>query len=235
MSDINDDNATQHTQSNSGKTITLKLWQFIIIVIVVAVVSIACTITVNMVMQDNAKHAATAQSYQKPKTQTTTKRPVKKSQRGNLVKHIGDIAAICSDTSCKTEIARWKVTNITLDYQCPTQANAIVGISDGKPENGHFIAFDVEVTTTPEYDADSYGSLALGTASAWNYFMKDGTQWNGEMSTTESVNCIPREQQLPSVIGGGSKAKGKIIFDVPSKDGYLVYANGTTGWEYPLN
>ena len=46
MSDINDDNATQHTQSNSGKTITLKLWQFIIIVIVVAVVSIACTIVI---------------------------------------------------------------------------------------------------------------------------------------------------------------------------------------------
>lgn len=48
--------------------------------------------------------------------------------------------------------------------------------------------------------------------------------------------CLPQADMLPDTIGPASKAQGKLVFDLPTTDGYLVYKDGdVTGWEYPLS
>lgn len=42
--------------------------------------------------------------------------------------------------------------------------------------------------------------------------------------------------QRQDTIGTASKAQGKLVFDLPTTDGYLVYKDvDATGWEYPLS
>lgn len=228
----------EQQEQKHAHTISIKLWQLIIAVVLVIGITVACSVTVSKAIFSNtAGQTASAAEYNKPETAKNTKKPkVQKSVRGNLIKHIGDIAGYCSDTSCSSMYAQWKVTNITLDYQCPAQSSDSLLTEDAKPENGHYVEFDVEVTTTSEFSDHSYGTLTIGSPADWTYFQKDGTQWNGDLLSVNAINCIPRDQQLPGTIRPGTKALGKLIFDVPSTDGYLVFYGGSSGgFEYPLS
>ena len=83
--------------------------------------------------EGNQQHKEPEQAQQQPEPET--------SERGNLVKHIGDTAYIYADTSEKTEWARWTVTNITLDAPCTNEY--------AEPsENGHMVVMDVTAQTT---------------------------------------------------------------------------------------
>ncbi|PLS30612.1 hypothetical protein Uis1B_1532 [Bifidobacterium margollesii] len=216
--------------ASSRKTITLSWLQMIIALAVVVCLSVACTVTVTMVINDNKQRATTSASYKKPETATTTPTSTStRSERGYLVKHIGDKAAYTKSTTDRTELASWTATNITLDAPCqqvPDKYN-----NNGKPENGHFIAIDFTVQTTPQLKESSNGSIYLGSSGMWKYIEKDGTQWNGDPGSLSAINCIPKGKQLPSSIGPSVKAQGMMMFDLPSTDGYLVFDNG---FEYPL-
>lgn len=48
--------------------------------------------------------------------------------------------------------------------------------------------------------------------------------------------CLTDTETLPGSIGPGTQASGKVVFDIPSTDGILVYSDGPSGgWEYPLS
>lgn len=216
-------------KTESRDTVTLKWWQLIIAAIVVVALSVGVTITVNMVMQDNAQRSTVAEEYKKPKkAEAKQEERPKTNSRGNLIKHIGDVAGIYKSQTDKTLVAQWTVNNITIDAPCTPAYDG----APTQPENGHFVLFDVSVETSSEYNESTNGSLGLGVGGLWTYVQKDGTQWNGIPTSATSSTCLPQDQQLPGVIGPGLKAQGKILFDVPSTDGYLVYDNG---WEYPLS
>lgn len=168
--------------------------------------------------EGNQPHKKPEQAQQQPEPET--------SERGNRVKHIGDTAYIYADASRKTEWARWTVTNITLDAPCTNEY--------AKPsENGHMVVIDVTVQTTKDLPTDQ--PLYLGVAGAWQYVLKDGTISNAPVQGSAML-CLPRADRLPDQIGTASKAQGKLVFDLPTTDGYLIYKNGySTGWEYPLS
>lgn len=168
--------------------------------------------------EGNQQHKEPEQAQQQPEPET--------SERGNRVKHIGDTAYIYADASRKTEWARWTVTNITLDAPCTNEY--------AKPsENGHMVVMDMTVQTTKDLPTDQ--PLYLGVAGAWQYVLKDGTISNAPVQESAEL-CLPRADMLPDKIGTASKAQGKLVFDLPTTDGYLVYKDGyDTGWEYPLS
>lgn len=168
--------------------------------------------------EGNQPHKKPEQAQQQPEPET--------SERGNRVKHIGDTAYIYADASKKTEWARWTVTNITLDAPCTNEY--------AEPsENGHMVVMDVTVQTTKDLPTDQ--PLYLGVTGDWQYVLKDGTISNAPVNGSAAL-CLPRADVLPDVIGTASKAQGKIVFDLPTTDGYLVYKDGdVTGWEYPLS
>ncbi|MEE8666905.1 MAG: hypothetical protein SOI13_01280 [Bifidobacterium mongoliense] len=147
----------------------------------------------------------------------------KTNERGNIIKHVGDTTRVFKGEDRSTLLASWTVTGISLDAKC-TDENA------QPSENGHFVIFDVTAMTTKDVD-----SLSVGSQGLWHYVEPDGTLWNGSVSGA-SFMCLPRDQTLPGMIGPALKAQGKIVFDLPSTDGSLVYSNGPGGGvEYPLS
>lgn len=168
--------------------------------------------------EGNQPHKKPEQAQQQPEPKT--------SERGNVVKHIGDTAYIYADASRKTELARWTVTNITLDAPCTDEG--------AEPsENGHMVVMDVTVQTTKDLPTDQ--TLYLGVTGYWQYVLKDGTISNAPVNGSAAL-CLPQADMLPSEIGPASKAQGKLVFDLPTTDGYLIYKGGyATGWEYPLS
>ena len=123
--------------------------------------------------EGNQQHKEPEQAQQQPEPET--------SERGNLVKHIGDTAYIYADTSKKTEWARWTVTNITLDAPCTNEY--------AEPsENGHMVVMDVTAQTTKDLPTDQ--PLYLGAPGAWQYVLKDGTISNAPVQGCR-VNDVP--------------------------------------------
>lgn len=79
---------------------------------------------------ENPSKSTTHQREQKPKI----------SSQGNLVKHSGDKTSVSGDDGI--ELANWTVTGINLSPQCTEPYQAPV-------KNGHLVALDVQVNTTP--------------------------------------------------------------------------------------
>ncbi|PWG59368.1 hypothetical protein [Bifidobacterium catulorum] len=204
--------------------------QLVIAAIIVAAVSVACTLTVTAVINDNRARTTASESYRKPeKASSSPTTTSKKSERGYLIKHIGDKAAYTKSQNDRTEIASWTATKITLDPPCK-------GATDqwnnyGKPKNGHFVTIDFTVQTTPQMRDSNISIFTLGMQGAWKYIEKDRTQWSGNPMNSVTANCVPEQNRLPDSIGPAVKAKGTVMFDLPSTDGYLVFDNG---FEYPL-
>lgn len=152
----------------------------------------------------------------------------KLNERGNLVKKIGEEAGAYAADG-KTDVATWTVTGVQKDFAC-TVPNPMA------PSHGHFVALDASVATTPALKAQ----FGFGNGSTWQYIKKDGTVWNEDPESIASAACVPDADHLPNDMGPGLKASGKVIFDLPDTDGYLVfpYVNEEgqrTTWEYPLS
>lgn len=217
-----------------NKVVNAKVWQLVLGALIVAAVSVSLTVTVNAVNEDNNARHAEADS------QTSTAAPddgqqkrqqdkPRKSRRGNLVKKVGDVAAIKTKTG-KT-IASWTLTKIDTAPECDADRD--------KPTNGHYVtlSFDVE-TADASTDTEQDLPLTLGSPAVWRYYLKDGTQWSGNPAGDYGAGCIADGNELlPGTIGAGTKASGTVVFDLPSTDGILVYDGGSFsgGWEYSLN
>lgn len=231
-------------QATAKSVVVLKWWQLIVALIVVMALSVGVTVGVNLLMRGNDSGSQSVpvaepkqEQPQKAQPDSSESTQPKGNSRGNLVKKIGEVAGITKSTTDRTEVATWTVNSITLDAPCePTYEGA-----ETTPVNGHFVMFDITVETTAEYDESEFGTLTLGSPAVWKYIQKDGTQWNGRpdgtISKPTTYSCLPDDQRLPGTIGQGVKVHGKVMFDLPSTDGYLVYTQGgaTTGWEYAIS
>lgn len=159
------------------------------------------------------------------KTATASQRP-KKNSRGNIVKHVGEEAGVTGKDG--KDVVSWTVTGINPNPQCTKSYQAPV-------KNGHLIALDVTVSTTPKLKDSEYNPFSIGSGSLWKYIQRDGTLWNGDLLNDSTVSCIPQEQSLPTDIGPDAKAQGKVVLNVPATDGYLVFSQmDMDGWEYQL-
>ena len=217
-----------------NKVVNAKVWQLLLGTLIVAAVSVSLTVTVNAVNEDNARHAEadsqTSTAVPNDGQQKRQQDKPHKSRRGNLIKKIGDVAAI--KTKSGKTIASWTLTKIDTAPECT--------VEQAKPTNGHYVtlSFDVE-TSDASTDIEQDLPLFLGSPAIWQYYLKDGTLWNGNPAgDSYGSGCIADSNELlPGNVGAGTRASGKIVFDIPSTDGILVYNGGSTngGWEYSLS
>lgn len=107
----------------------------------------------------------------------------------------------------------------------------------GSSENGVFVAVDVSVQTSPNmlnsdlienFNIDAGGFTAIGP---------DGVTSNVSPYTAASLSCLSEAELLPTTIGPGENAKGKVLLDLQSPSGTLVLEDWWTDsaweWTYP--
>jgi hypothetical protein len=147
-----------------------------------------------------------------------------KSSRGNLVKKVGEGASV---TDKDKTVASFVINSITVDPQCTAK-------SAQPAKNGHFVALDVSMETSPELAQSVNPKFGLSHASGWKDIADNGTTFNGDLRTLEAIMCFDSAERFPSDLGPGEKATGKIVLDVPTPMGVLVQRQGfmLAGWEW---
>ncbi|UJH70385.1 hypothetical protein [Ornithinimicrobium sp. INDO-MA30-4] len=150
------------------------------------------------------------------------------SARGNLIKEVGQVAGIY-DVDTDESIVNFKLLEVEKGVDCTS------GFSDA-PANGQFVAFTFEVETFPALAEDIepfYGSFAMNSFYL-TAFSDDGVLQND--IDGNSWTCLDPADELPSEIGPGQKATGKVVIDTSLQSGVLVYTptsfGNAAGWEW---
>lgn len=159
-------------------------------------------------------------------TQDVSGPPV--SVRGNLIKHVGETSVVNTPKSFKP-MANITVRAIDVDPGCTVP-------SPRPPENGHFVVLTIDLEAAPGLVEDGdkkWGMYSTG----WKVIAANGTTQNGRPQTTASILCLDDSEELPNEIGLGEKATGKVVLDVASPSGTVVYSDpgwpSGLEWEYP--
>lgn len=167
-----------------------------------------------------------------PTTETPTPEPTDSSvygdavtsERGNLVKELGQVAGVQSDTG--ETLMQFSITDIETDFQCNSE------YAD-PPENGNFIAITMDIQTTaalaqldyPYYSFSAYDFKVIGP---------DGTREND--STGTAMWCLNDSDALPTEIGPGEHVVGKVVLDSKYTAGAIVLSPswmwGGGAWEW---
>ncbi|WP_460992343.1 hypothetical protein [Sinomonas soli] len=143
-----------------------------------------------------------------------------KSSRGNLIKAVGQPASV---TYNGKTVATFVAKSIDLAKACPGQYAPT-------PKNGQIVIVTFDAQTTSDLASTPMKTWDLNIFG-WKAIAGNGTTVNGSVV---SFGCLDSAQQLPSSMGPGEKATGKIAFDVPPGNGTLVYTQpgADIGWEW---
>lgn len=213
--------------------ITLKWWHLLIAVIVVAALSVGCTLlAVNLTKTESeaSPEQESQQSFKAPESEPEEEPEIPQaetSERGFMVKRIGDESALLKSDG-KTRVASWTLTGIDVDVQCTAPYSE-------PPQNGHYVALNFDVETFEDL-IDVHGYPFSLSGNMWQYYLADGTLWNGMPTSGNTYSCLTDTETLPNQIGESTKASGRIVFDLPTTDGILAFSDDgwLNGWEYPL-
>ena len=157
-------------------------------------------------------------------TPTATQAP--RSDRGNLIKQVGEPAGNRVAEGSDEWALKFTVTGIEVDPQC-TAEYAVPAV------NGHLVAISIEATTGPEpkFSEILYNGVTFD-ANRWKAIASNGTTVNS-ITSNATYSCLEQAESLPMHIGAAEKVTGKVILDVPDAAGTLVYSDyGSTGWEW---
>lgn len=147
------------------------------------------------------------------------------SPRGNLIKQVGELAGI-RDASGEY-LAAFTVNDIIVDIPCTDE------LAD-PPENGHFVALDVSVETSPNMlNSDLIQQFSMSSLT-FQAIGPDGVTSNAGADSAATLFCLDNSVQLPANIGPGEKAQGLVLLDVEDPTGTLIYEDFWTdsAWEY---
>ncbi|WP_336711262.1 hypothetical protein [Arthrobacter sp. USHLN218] len=154
---------------------------------------------------------------------TPTATAAERSDRGNLIKEVGQGAGISDDG---TDVASFVINSITVDGKCSGQFAS-------EPENGHILILDVSVKTEPALADSVVPSFGLNPFE-FKTIAPNGTTSNADLGTAASFSCLDDSELLPSEIGPAEKATGKVVLDAETAEGVLVFHPGyaAAGWEW---
>lgn len=154
---------------------------------------------------------------------TPTEPAGEKSERGNLIKKVGEGAGI---TDNGTEVASFVINSITVDGQCTNEFAE-------KAENGHILILDVSVKTEPALADSVFPSFGLNPYD-FKTIAPNGTTSNADMGTMATYTCLDDSEILPQDIGPAEQATGKVVLDAETAEGTLVFKPGyaAAGWEW---
>ncbi|RAX44899.1 hypothetical protein DQ354_12350 [Arthrobacter sp. AQ5-06] len=113
---------------------------------------------------------------------------------------------------------------------------ACTATSPRQPENGHFVVLTIDLEAAPGLADDGDKKWGL-YSTGWKIIAANGTTQNGHPQTTAAILCLADTEQLPYEIGLGEKATGKVVLDVASPSGTVVYSDpgwpSGLEWDYP--
>ncbi|WP_191932055.1 hypothetical protein [Arthrobacter bussei] len=142
-----------------------------------------------------------------------------------MIKQIGELAGI-RDASGEY-LAAFTVNDIIVDIPCTDELA-------GRPENGHFVALDVSVETSPNMlNSDLIQQFSMSSLT-FQAIGPDGVTSNAGTDSTATLFCLDDSVLLPGNIGPGEKAQGLVLLDVENPSGILIYEDFWTdsAWEY---
>lgn len=148
----------------------------------------------------------------------------KKSVRGNLIGHFGDIGTQSDPVSKAVQ------TKFTVDAIAPVTCTE----KYSQPaQNGQLVTVNLTVETTPELAQSSFPKFTLSSYD-FKYIADNGTTFTGNLGTSSTYSCIPSAEEFPSAgMGPAEKLSGKIVLDLPAAHGILVMkGNYGSGFEY---
>lgn len=142
-----------------------------------------------------------------------------KSQRGNIVKKIGEEAGFRDSNG--DDLLVFTVDAIDVDPTC----------SSGYPEspaNGHYVAITITAESTPLLNAEYYFSFSEWS---WQVYNTSGVRLNDPVGNAWS--CMGEADLLPTEIGPAQKVHGLVVLDVADPHGIVVFApDPTLSWEW---
>lgn len=150
------------------------------------------------------------------------------SIRGNLIKQIGETAGIRDANG--EYLVTFVVNSISNNVVCS-------GPYAGPSENGVFVAVEMSVQTSPNMlNSDLIESFSID-ASGFTAIGPDGVTSNVSPYTAASLSCLSEADSLPTTIGPGENVRGKVLLDLQSPSGTLVFEDWWTDsaweWTYP--
>lgn len=179
---------------------------------------------------DAPASAPTAPSVEPAVAETTQAQPTPGlSERGNLMKRVGESSSITLDGQEDNPALNFVVNKIDVDPTCTTSYAE-------KSENGHFVTIDISAETGPQdqFKEAFYGTDFMFNPSEWKFITPAGTTANS-VASGASYTCLEQADQIP-MMGPAERATGKIVLDVPDKTGILIYAPVALdqAWEWTL-
>ncbi|WP_139318481.1 hypothetical protein [Kocuria sp. CNJ-770] len=151
------------------------------------------------------------------------------SERGNLVKELGEPAGFLAAGSDE-RVLTFAVKDIEVDPAC-------TGEFAGEPEVGHFVAVDIEAETAaqPTFDEAMQGQDYQFNPFSWKFIDANGTTANS-VTSDGTYSCFSEAETLPDMIGAAERVTGKLVLDIPTTEGILVYEDPISGtaWEWNI-
>ena len=150
-----------------------------------------------------------------------------KSPRGNIIKKVGEGAAVTDSLHGNKELVNFVVNSITPGTCTEKYAQPVV--------NGHIMIVDVTVETKPELAEAIMKTFSL-SGYDFKFVAPNGTTFNGDLGTMATYSCLPDAATFPSAgMGPGEKITAKVVLDVPDTKGTLILKapmSLNNGWEY---
>ena len=165
-----------------------------------------------------------------PTPEETETADVERSQRGNVIKEVGETALSAYDAA-DVEGTTWlefQVTDIEVDGTCTAEFAE-------PPENGSFIFVSLSVSTASNWPPDMEGINVDFIPTDWSIVGQDGLT-ESNLDTIATYSCLPEGELLPvNGIGPGENVVGKVVLDSANPSGVLVFRpwwGGGPGWEW---
>jgi hypothetical protein len=175
---------------------------------------------------------ATTQAEATPTPEPTTEEPTQdgkygpsqSNERGNLVKTLGQLAGVGSETDPDVITAEFTVTAIEPNFTCTSEY--------AEPSMyGNYIAITLDVQTTAALADQSWPVFNVSEYD-FKVISPEGTREND--SSGNAYMCLNEAERLPSEIGPGEHVTGKIVLDSAHTSGSIVFAPAAVqgGWEW---
>lgn len=177
---------------------------------------------------DAPASAPTAPNVEPAVAETTQAQPTSGlSERGNMVKRVGESAGITLEGHESTPALTFVVNKIDVNAKCTTTYAQ-------KPENGHFVTVDISAETGPQdqFKNAFYGEDFMFNPHDWKFITPSGTTTNS-VATTAAYTCLDEADRIPNM-GPAERARGKVVLDLPDKTGTLIYSPSPSeeSWEW---
>jgi len=186
----------------------------------------------NSINADNSTAPAASKDdkgIKKADVNPNTKKQVKTDKFDNVVKNVGEEAGLVDDKT-KRSLFSLKVNKITTATSCPSRVKG----KTFAPENGIFLIVDIKATMPAKAATAAQVEYMPLIAETFAVEGPDG-KLDRTVSSEAAWSCFSDKDLAPAVVNPGQTVTGKIVLDVKSTTGKLVYDpenNGGWSWQY---